>query len=72
LISTQRTNPTVKESKLFFVDNVTKVTEKQLNIRKKVGLNLSQSIISEERDNKDLLAIQKLLCKNRPCLKISF
>ncbi|WP_372590227.1 DUF5696 domain-containing protein [Fervidobacterium pennivorans subsp. carthaginiensis] len=43
-----------KRVELFFVDNVTKVTEKQLNIRKEVGLNLSQSIISEERDNKDL------------------
>mgnify|MGYP001627111212 CR=1 FL=1 len=43
-----------KRVELFFVDNVTRVTEKQLNLRKEVGLNLSQSIISEERDNKDL------------------
>ncbi|UOE96815.1 DUF5696 domain-containing protein [Fervidobacterium islandicum] len=43
-----------KSVELYFVDNVTKVTEKQLNLRKEVGLNLSQSIITEERDNKDL------------------
>ncbi|MGC8820781.1 MAG: DUF5696 domain-containing protein [Fervidobacterium sp.] len=39
---------------VFLVDNVTKVTEKQVNLKKEVGTNLSQSIIYEDRDNKDL------------------
>ncbi len=39
---------------VYFVDNVTKVSEKQINLKKEVGINLSQSVIYEERDNKDL------------------
>jgi len=39
---------------VFLVDNVTKVTAKQVNLKTEVGTNLSQSIIFEERDNKEL------------------
>lgn len=40
--------------KVFFVDNVTKTTEKQINLKRDVGINLSQSIIYEDRDNRDI------------------
>ncbi|SHN53223.1 hypothetical protein SAMN02745226_00446 [Fervidobacterium gondwanense DSM 13020] len=43
-----------KSFELYFVTNTTRVTEKQLNLKNEVGLNLSQSLIFEERDNKDL------------------
>ncbi|WP_448375832.1 DUF5696 domain-containing protein [Fervidobacterium sp.] len=43
-----------KKISVYFVDNVTKVTEKQINLKTEVGTNLSQSIIFEERDNKEL------------------
>ncbi|OAA31942.1 hypothetical protein AT15_03710 [Kosmotoga arenicorallina S304] len=36
------------------VDNVVKVGEKQINVNREVGINLSQSSIYKERDNKDL------------------
>ncbi len=36
------------------VDNVTKVSGRQININREVGINLSQSSIFEERDNQDL------------------
>lgn len=43
-----------KKISVYFVDNVTKVTEKQVNLKTEIGTNLSQSIIFEERDNKEL------------------
>lgn len=43
-----------KGYELFLVDNVTKVSERQINVNREVGINLSQSSIFEERDNKDL------------------
>lgn len=43
-----------REISLFLVENVTKVSEKQVNLKREVGTNLSQSVIYEERDNKDL------------------
>lgn len=36
------------------VDNVTKVSGRQINIKREVGINLSQSSIFEELDNQDL------------------
>ncbi|TYB94358.1 MAG: hypothetical protein FXF54_05840 [Kosmotoga sp.] len=39
---------------LCLVDNITKVSEKQININREVGINLSQSSIYEDRDNQDL------------------
>lgn len=39
---------------LILVDNVTKVSDRQINVNREVGINLSQSSIFEERDNKDL------------------
>ncbi|MCX7654276.1 MAG: DUF5696 domain-containing protein [Fervidobacterium sp.] len=39
---------------VYLMDNVTKVSEKQINLKNEVGINLSQSIIFEERDNKEL------------------
>lgn len=39
---------------VYLVDNVTKVSERQINLHREVGINLSQSSIFEERDNKDL------------------
>ena len=40
--------------KLYFVNNVTKVTELQINQRQEAGINLSQNPIYEDRDNKKL------------------
>ncbi|MFN6991945.1 MAG: DUF5696 domain-containing protein [Fervidobacterium sp.] len=40
--------------KVFFADNVTKTTEKQISLKRDVGINLSQSIIYEDRDNRDM------------------
>jgi len=39
---------------VYLLDNVTKVTEKQINLKKEVGINLSQSVIYEDRDNREL------------------
>ncbi|MDK2886549.1 MAG: hypothetical protein PWP54_1107 [Thermosipho sp. (in: thermotogales)] len=40
--------------KIVLVENVTKVTEQQININKEAGTNLSQSLIYEEKNNRDL------------------
>ena len=42
------------KTKIVLVENVTKVTEKQININKEAGTNLSQSLIYEDKNNKDL------------------
>jgi len=43
-----------EKTKIVLVENVTKVTEKQININKEAGTNLSQSLIYEDKNNKDL------------------
>lgn len=43
-----------EKTKIVLVDNVTKVTDKQINIKKEAGTNLSQSLIYEDKNNKDL------------------
>lgn len=40
--------------RILFADNVTRVSEKQLNLRMEAAVNLSQSIVYEDRDNRDL------------------
>ncbi|MDK2839982.1 MAG: hypothetical protein PWQ83_1554 [Thermosipho sp. (in: thermotogales)] len=40
--------------KIYLVENVTKVTQQQININKEAGTNLSQSLIYEDKNNRDL------------------
>lgn len=43
-----------KNINVALVENVTRVTSKQINLNKEAGTNLSQSLIYEDKNNKDL------------------